>query len=74
MNELESKKEGKKVISYITYHNLIEAISFIFLLTGILFYVSWSILYNTWGDPGLYSFCLPMAILGLIGIFYSRVN
>ncbi|MCL4344768.1 MAG: hypothetical protein M1375_01005 [Candidatus Thermoplasmatota archaeon] len=74
MTELENKKRKESLLSMVTYHNIILAISFIFLLIGILFYVSWSILYNTWGDPGLYSFCLPMAVFGLIGIAYSKVN
>jgi hypothetical protein len=74
MTELENKKQEKNLFSKITYHNILLGISFIFLLIGVLFYVSWSILYNTWGDPGLYSFCLPMAVFGIIGIAYSRVN
>lgn len=74
MTEIENKKPEKSIISRLTYHNVLLGISFIFLLIGVLFYVSWSILYNTWGDPGLYSFCLPMAIFGIIGIAYSRVN
>jgi Trk-type K+ transport system membrane component len=65
--------EGKKgVSSYINYSNALLAISFIFLIIGVLFYLSWSILYNTWSDPGLYSFCLPMAIFGILGIAFVK--
>jgi hypothetical protein len=49
-------------------------ISILFILIGILFYVSWSILYDTWGDPGLYSFVVPMIVFGIIGILYVYVE
>ncbi len=73
--EKKSYLEEKKGIShYVNYSNALLAVSFIFLMTGILFYVSWSILYNTWADPGLYSFCLPMAVFGVLGIAFVKTG
>ena len=55
------------------YLNVLLVISFIFLMTGILFYISWSILYGTWLDPGLYSFVVPLMVFGIFGILYVNV-
>jgi hypothetical protein len=76
MTQLENKNSQRKLGSFkgrSMYLNALLAVSFIFLLIGILFYVSWSILYGTWLDPGLYSFVVPMIVFGIIGIFYVYV-
>ncbi len=76
MTQLENKSPHGKLGSFKSrsmYLNALLAVSFIFLLIGILFYVSWSILYGTWLDPGLYSFVVPMIVLGMIGILYVYV-
>jgi hypothetical protein len=35
------------------------------LLVGILFYIGWSINYNTWVDPGVYAVTAPLVGFGL---------
>ncbi|MHB1439113.1 MAG: hypothetical protein ACYCSO_01450 [Cuniculiplasma sp.] len=64
----------RRAPQYLNYKNALLAISFIFLLIGILFYFSWSILYGTWGDPGLYSFCLPMIVFGALGVAFVKTG
>ena len=45
----------------------------IVLLSGIVLYFGWSILYNTWFDPGLYSISVVLIGFGLLGVFlYGR--
>ncbi len=35
------------------------------LAFGIVFYVIWSLCYNTWVDPGVYSICISLIAFGL---------
>ena len=35
------------------------------LVFGIVFYVIWSLCYNTWVDPGVYSICISLIAFGL---------
>ncbi len=56
----------------ITYKNALLAVSMIFLAIGVFFYLVWSILFDTWTDPGIYAFCLPMAVFGLLGVGYIK--
>ncbi|MGP6220030.1 hypothetical protein [Caldiplasma sukawensis] len=63
-----------RIIGKINYRNTIKALGIILFLIGLLFYVAWSILYNTWSDPGLYSFCIVLIVFGLIVIFGSDLK
>ncbi len=65
-----SVKKGK----LFTYKNALMAVSLIFLAIGVFFYVIWSALYGTWADPGLYSFCVPMAVFGALGFAYVKTG
>lgn len=69
MEALPSPRNKKNII---TYKNALLAVSMIFLGIGIFFYVIWSILYDTWLDPGIYAFCLPMALFGILGVGYIK--
>ncbi len=56
----------------LTYKNALMAVSLIFLAIGLFFYIIWSVLFDTWLDPGLYAFCVPMAVFGLLGVGFVR--
>ena len=60
------KKEEK-----ITYR-FVELLSLLLFLGGILFYLSWSFLYDTWTDMGVYSIAMPMMIFGILGLLLVR--
>ena len=36
------------------------------LITGVLFYFGWSIVNNTWVDPGIYAVCIPLIGFGSV--------
>jgi multidrug efflux pump subunit AcrB len=72
MEKINKPNVRRPLSYYINYRNALMAMSVLFLLIGVLFYVSWSILYGTWSDPGLYSFCLPMAIFGFLGVAFVK--
>tara|TARA_B100001113_G_C21089994_1_gene613873 strand:- start:218 stop:778 length:561 start_codon:yes stop_codon:yes gene_type:complete len=36
------------------------------LVSGIIFYFAWSIVNNTWVDPGLYAVCIPLIGFGTV--------
>ncbi len=39
------------------------------LLTGIILYVSWGILFGTWFDAGMYAVVVVTVGFGLVGIY-----
>ena len=42
--------------------------SILSLLFGLVFYVTWSSIYNSWSDISSYSVAVPFILLGLLGI------
>ncbi|MAK25951.1 MAG: hypothetical protein CMA02_01605, partial [Euryarchaeota archaeon] len=36
------------------------------MITGVIFYFSWSIMNNTWVDPGVYAVTIPLIGFGSI--------
>lgn len=55
----------KDIPSKVSVPNFYKAIGLIFIIIGVGFYVGWSIPYNTWTDVGVYSFVLPLIVLGI---------
>jgi|Deesub1362B_J571_1020462.scaffolds.fasta_scaffold08973_3 uncharacterized protein with PQ loop repeat len=53
---------------------LIRVVSAILLTVGVVFYLSWGILYNAFLDIGLYSFTAPLVIFGILGLLLARAR
>ncbi|MCD6542141.1 MAG: hypothetical protein J7K38_02320 [Thermoplasmata archaeon] len=43
-------------------------VSILSLLFGVIFYITWSALYNSWTDISSYSVAVPFTLLGILGI------
>ncbi|HDN81896.1 MAG TPA: hypothetical protein ENG41_04155 [Methanomicrobia archaeon] len=46
-------------------------LSFLSLLTGVIFYVLWAIYYGVWFDIGIYAPSAIFILLGVFGLLYS---
>jgi hypothetical protein len=52
--------------------NIFTLISLLFLIAGILFYISWVIRFpNAWADIGIYSITIVFVLGGLLGIILT---
>ncbi|KAA8923481.1 hypothetical protein [Thermoplasma sp.] len=54
--------------------NWVRGISAALLFIGLAFYLSWSILYDTWFDIGLYSFTIVLVVFGILGIMLTTIK
>ena len=54
--------------------NIFTIISILFLLGGIVLYLSWGARYGVWYDIGIYSITIVMVISGIIGILISLMD
>ena len=55
--------------------NIYTLISLLFLIAGILFYISWVIRFpNAWGDIGIYSITIVFVLGGLFGIILTLLD
>lgn len=52
--------------SMISARNMYRLFGLLLFLVGVVFYLSWSVLYGTWTDIGLYSFVVPLVVFGLL--------
>ena len=57
---------AKQAGSHLTVRNFYRLFAFIMIVSGAGFYVGWSIAYDTWGDIGLYSFAVPLIVIGVL--------
>ncbi|MGC8514809.1 MAG: hypothetical protein ACP5OC_01570 [Thermoplasmata archaeon] len=66
----QSSRSAKQIAgqagSYLTVRNFYRLFAFILIVSGAGFYVGWSIAYDTWGDIGLYSFAVPLIVIGVL--------
>jgi fatty acid desaturase len=62
------KQKGKisGFASIITARNIYRFFGLLLFVVGAVFYLSWSILYGTWTDIGLYSYVVPLVVFGLL--------
>jgi predicted ABC-type exoprotein transport system permease subunit len=52
--------------------NIFTLISLLFLIAGILFYISWVIRFpNAWADIGIYSITIIFVLSGVLGIIIT---
>lgn len=71
-NETKGRRGGRRIAKKITVNSILRFVSLGLFLIGILFYLSWSILYGTWTDVGLYSFSVVTSVFGLLGMMLAR--
>jgi len=48
--------------------------SWIILIIGVVFYFSWSFLYDAWTDLGVYSLGITLIVFGLLGALLAKVE
>lgn len=72
--ENEARRKGGKRLPKvkITVYGILKFIGLGLFLIGILFYLSWSILYGTWTDVGLYSFTVVTAVFGILAVLLAN--
>ena len=46
-------------------------LSLLFLIAGIMFYLSWGITYGVWADIGIYSITIVFVLSGIVGTLLS---
>jgi len=46
-------------------------LSLIFIIAGLIFWISWGITYGIWADIGVYSLTIVMVLSGLFGLILS---
>jgi hypothetical protein len=51
--------------------NIFTLISLLFLIAGILFYISWGVRFGVWYDIGSYSITIVLVLAGLLGILIT---
>jgi len=51
--------------------NIFTILSILFLLTGILLWLSWGVRYGVWTDIGIYSITIVFVLPGIIGILLT---
>lgn len=71
-NDIKGKGSKRGARFKITIYSILRFIGFGLFLIGILFYLSWSILYGTWTDVGLYSFTVVTAVFGILAIMLAN--
>ncbi len=54
--------------------NIYTVLSILFLLAGILFYISWGITYGVWYNIGPYALTIVLVIPGIIGLILSLME
>ena len=69
---MESKEAiNLKDITNIKNINLTTILALIMLIAGILFYISWGIIYGLWADIGIYSITIVLVLPGIVGLILS---
>jgi len=51
--------------------NIFTILSILFLLTGILLWISWGVRYGVWTNIGIYSITIVFVLPGIIGILLT---
>ena len=54
--------------------NMYTILSILFLLAGLIFWITWGLRYDVWTDIGIYSITVVLVIPGIIGIILSLMD
>jgi hypothetical protein len=54
--------------------NMYTIISILFILAGLLLWISWGIIYGIWYDIGIYSITIVLVLPGTIGTIISLME
>ncbi len=65
--ESEGEDEGRSPLSFTAY-SVYRFFGLFLIVVSLGFYFSWNILYNDWGDIGMYSFVAPVTLFGILAI------
>lgn len=62
---------ARTLVSWMSFNAAYKAFGLALVILGLSFYVSWSILYNTWIDPGLYSVTVILVVFGILSLLLA---
>jgi len=54
--------------------NGLQALSFLLLVVGLVFYIAWSMRYNAWLDIGVYSITIVLVLGGVLGLILNKAK
>jgi len=63
-----------KDLTDIKNYNFKTVLSLLSLLAGIIFYISWGIMYGVWVDIGIYSITIVLVLAGIFGTILSLLE
>jgi hypothetical protein len=71
-SQLKNNKRGmKKMELSMKNINGYTIVALIFLIAGLLLYITWGLRYNVWADIGIYSITITLVLAGLLGAILS---
>ena len=54
--------------------NIWTILSILFILGGLLFWISWGTTYGVWTDIGIYSITIVLVLAGIVGLVISLME
>jgi len=63
-----------KDLTDIKNYNFKTVLSLLLLIAGIIFYISWGIMYGVWVDIGIYSITIVLVLGGIFGTILSLLE
>lgn len=61
----------KILVSWLSFHAAYRIFGLVLIIMGLSFYIGWSILYDTWTDPGLYSVTVILVVFGILTLLLA---
>ncbi len=61
----------RALVSWLSFNAAYRIFGLALIILGLSFYVGWSILYNTWIDPGLYSVTVILVVFGILTLLLA---
>lgn len=66
LGRIPGRKAAGFALSKVTVPNIYRFFGLLSIIIAISFYLVWSILYDTWGDVGLYDFVVVLLVFGVL--------
>ncbi|MCL4333016.1 MAG: hypothetical protein M1162_05845 [Candidatus Thermoplasmatota archaeon] len=61
-------KKVSSALSRVTVANIYRFFGLLLIVISVSFYLTWSILFDTWADVGLYDFTVVLLVLGFLTV------
>lgn len=59
---------NRKPLFNVNPYSIVRFFGLFLIIVSLGFYLSWNILYNDWGDIGMYSFVAPTIVFGILAV------